>query len=125
MNPRTKSWKVLVPFKFKHLMEQDDMYPAGWVHSKFYGARNAHLNSAKQPRLDDVLVEEFNQEQEKKRLDSQKAEEKRIQEEEKKGLDGQKAEEKRLKEEEKLAEQQLLNDLQGSDSMSEGEEDIC
>ena len=29
INPGTKSWKVLVPYKFKQLMEQDTMYPTG------------------------------------------------------------------------------------------------
>ena len=50
-------------------MERDEMYPAGWAHRKFYGASNANQNSAKQPRLDDALVEEFNQEHEKNILD--------------------------------------------------------
>ena len=72
------------------------MYPAGWAHRKFYGASNANQNSAKQPRLDDALVEEFNQEHEKNILDWQKAEEKRKQKKEIKRIDSRKAEEKRI-----------------------------
>ena len=49
-NPRTKSWKVLVPYKFKQLMEQDTMYPSGWVHRKFFGARKAKNNHSQQVR---------------------------------------------------------------------------
>ena len=38
-NPRTKCWKVVVPFKFKELVENDQMYPPGWCHRKFFSPR--------------------------------------------------------------------------------------
>ena len=31
-NPRTKSWKVMVPVRFKELMANPAMYPQGWSH---------------------------------------------------------------------------------------------
>ena len=38
-NPRTKCWRITVPFAFKSLMEDDNLFPAGWTHRKFYPAR--------------------------------------------------------------------------------------
>ena len=29
-NPRTRCWKVTVPFKFKDLMDNNELYPSGW-----------------------------------------------------------------------------------------------
>ena len=34
-NPRTKSWKVKVPYKDKELMEKNELYPEGWTYRKF------------------------------------------------------------------------------------------
>jgi hypothetical protein len=96
-NPRTKSWKVLVPYKFKQLMEQETMYPSGWVHRKFFGARKAKDNTSKQPRLDDKLVQEYHEEQEKKRVELQKQ-----------------AEAEQLQDVERLAAEQLERELQDS-----------
>ena len=39
--PRTKCWKVVIPYRFKDIMEKDDIYPTGWMHRKFFGSRNA------------------------------------------------------------------------------------
>ena len=39
-NPRTKCWKVTIPFKFKEFMEKEELYPAGWRYRKFFAARN-------------------------------------------------------------------------------------
>ena len=61
-NPRNKCWKVVIPYKFKALMERDDMYPAGWCHRKFFAPRRSG-NPAKQPRKDDAIVQEVMQEQ--------------------------------------------------------------
>jgi hypothetical protein len=40
LNPRTKCWKVTVPYKFRDLMENDELYPAGWRYRKFFASRN-------------------------------------------------------------------------------------
>ena len=68
-NPRNKCWKVLIPYRFKALMERDDMYPAGWCHRKFFAPRN---NPAKQPRKDDAIVQEVIQEQRRKEEEREK-----------------------------------------------------
>ena len=41
LNPRTKCWKVVIPYKFKEIMDKDEVYPSGWKHRKFFGSRNA------------------------------------------------------------------------------------
>jgi hypothetical protein len=82
-NPRTKCWKVVIPYKFKDMMEKDEMYPAGWCHRKFFAPRRSG-NPAKQPRKEDSLVQEVIQEQQRK-------EEARRQEDEDKRLDEQMA----------------------------------
>ena len=40
VDPRTKCWKVVVPYKYKNLMEKDELYPSGWTHRKFFGPRS-------------------------------------------------------------------------------------
>ena len=35
-NPRTRSWVVRVPYKFKSLMENPEFYPCGWSHRKYF-----------------------------------------------------------------------------------------
>ena len=63
-NPRTKCWKVEIPYKFKELMEKDEMYPTGWCHRKFFAPRRAE-NPSKQPRKEDNVVIEAIKEQER------------------------------------------------------------
>ena len=48
-NPRTKCWKVIVPYRFKSIMEKDEVYPGGWKHRTFFGSRSS---KDKKPRLD-------------------------------------------------------------------------
>jgi hypothetical protein len=52
----------VIPYKFKALMERDEMYPAGWCHRKFFAPRRSD-NPAKQPRKDEGIVQEVIQEQ--------------------------------------------------------------
>ena len=63
-NPRTKCWKVEIPYKFKELMEKDEMYPTGWCHRKFFAPRRPE-NPSKQPRKEDNVVLEAIKEQER------------------------------------------------------------
>jgi hypothetical protein len=35
-NPRTKCWRVSVPFKYKEYIMSDLAYPMGWSHRPFY-----------------------------------------------------------------------------------------
>ena len=60
-NPRTKSWKVKVPYKYKELMEKNELYPEGWTYRKFFAPRtsNQGTGATKKPRPDDNLVDEI------------------------------------------------------------------
>ena len=40
VNPRTKCLKVSVPYKYRVLMENNELYPAGWRYRKFFASRN-------------------------------------------------------------------------------------
>ena len=66
-NPRTKSWKVRVPYKYKELMEKNDLYPEGWTYRKFFAPRNMNQGVGgggyKKPRPDDELIGQVLQEQ--------------------------------------------------------------
>ena len=71
-NPRTKCWKVVIPYRYKDTMQKDEMYPAGWCHRKFFAPRNS-VNPAKQPRKEEGVVQEVLNEQQ--RLDEAKRQE--------------------------------------------------
>ena len=55
-NPRTKCWKLTVPYRFRELMTRDDLYYCGWSHRQFYPPRQ---NRAKrhQPDPNDPVAE--------------------------------------------------------------------
>ena len=54
-NPRSKCWRISVPFKFKGLMEKDELYLPGWKHRKFFGTRRKPQdNMAKKSRSDNM-----------------------------------------------------------------------
>ena len=36
-NTRTRVWRVVVPRKFKEVLQDDRMYPSGWHHREFEG----------------------------------------------------------------------------------------
>ena len=36
-NTRTRVWRVVVPNKYKEVMQDDRMYPSGWHHREFEG----------------------------------------------------------------------------------------
>ena len=36
-NTRTRVWRVMVPHKFREVMQDDRMYPSGWHHREFEG----------------------------------------------------------------------------------------
>ena len=36
-NTRTRVWRVMVPHKYKEVMQDDRMYPSGWQHREFEG----------------------------------------------------------------------------------------
>ena len=73
-DPRTRCWKVMVPFKFKSVMENDELYPEGWRHRKFFGDRKKQ-NPNKQPRIEDPRLKEAEQELERERIALQQRQE--------------------------------------------------
>ena len=62
-NPRTKCWKVVIPHKFKDIIEKDELYPSGWCHRKFFAPRSGQ--PAKQARKDEAVVQEAIKEQQR------------------------------------------------------------
>ena len=64
-NPRTKSWKVKVPYRYKELMERNELYPVGWTFRKFFAPRNVNqgMGGAKKSRPDDELIGQVLKEQ--------------------------------------------------------------
>ena len=65
-NPRTKCWRIVVPYKFMSLMENPELYPEGWRHRRFFGTRKIQ-DKNKQPRLDRNVVDEVMKEVENER----------------------------------------------------------
>ena len=55
-NPRTKSWKVQVPYSCKSIVENDELYPLGWSHRKFYPPKQPKNNPNKRFHADPVLA---------------------------------------------------------------------
>ena len=64
VDARTKCWKVVVPFKYKELMDKSEMFPPGWCHRKFFAPRKSP-NPAKQPRREDSIVQQVIQDQQR------------------------------------------------------------
>ena len=48
-NPRTRSWRVTVPCRFREFMLKDDLYYAGWAHRPYYPPKQ---NRAKRHQAD-------------------------------------------------------------------------
>ena len=71
-NPRTKCWKVVIPHKFKDIIEKDELYPSGWCHRKFFAPRSSQ--PAKHARKDHIVVQEAIKDA-KRRLDEAKRKE--------------------------------------------------
>ena len=67
-NPRTKCWRIVVPYKYMSVMENPELYPDGWRYRKFFGSRKIHEKN-KQPRLDDNIVDTVMKEVESERLE--------------------------------------------------------
>ena len=77
-NPRTKCWKVAIPYKFREMMDKDEMYPTGWCHRKFFAPRRTD-NPSKQPRKEDSVVQEAIKEQQRlEEAERQELEDKRL-----------------------------------------------
>ena len=53
-NPRTKCWKVTVPYLFKDIMEKDEFFPSGWSHRKWFSGNGKNASQNKRPRQDPI-----------------------------------------------------------------------
>ena len=113
-NPRTRCWKVIVPYRFKQLMEKDELYPPGWTHRKFFGARASKDNPAKHSRQDDLIVNEVMREEENKLAEETRFMEERRLRQEAARLDAERKqmEEDRIQEDERVAEQEVAGELE-------------
>ena len=40
-NPRTKCWRIVVPHRFKEILEDGSLYPAEWRFRQFFGPSNS------------------------------------------------------------------------------------
>ena len=75
VDPRTRCWKVAVPFKYKAVMENAELYPQGWRHRKFFGDRNSKDQKSKHAKMEDPRLREAEQELERDRLAHQQRQE--------------------------------------------------
>ena len=65
-NPRTKCWRVVVPYKYMSVMENPELYPDGWRYRRFFGSRKAREKN-KKPRTEENVVDEIMKEVEKEK----------------------------------------------------------
>ena len=54
-NPRTKCWKVSVPYLFKEIMEKDEFFPSGWSHRRWFSGNGKNGMQNKKSRQDAIL----------------------------------------------------------------------
>ena len=73
----------MVGYKFKELMEKDELYPAGWCHRKLFAPCR---NPAKQPRTDEGIVQEVLREKKSAEEAKRQEDEDRLSQEAEKGL---------------------------------------
>ena len=51
-NTRTRVWRVVVPHKYKAILQDDRMYPSGWHHREFEGIYRPPLSPEKRAELE-------------------------------------------------------------------------
>ena len=59
-NPRSKCWKVVVPYHCREIMEKPEMFPPGWRHRRFYSGSGGNIRSDKRQKV--KSAEEMEQE---------------------------------------------------------------
>ena len=58
-DPRTRCWRVVVPHRFKEVMENSLLYPEGWKYREFVGIfRNSATNSKKIRVIENTIVDQ-------------------------------------------------------------------
>ena len=68
-DPRTRCWRVVVPHRFKALMENSQLYPEGWRYREFIGTFREPSSSAKKTRYGDSVVDQVMGEEEKEKAE--------------------------------------------------------
>ena len=59
LDPRTRCWRVVVPHKFKEVMENNLLYPEGWKYREFVGIfRNSTRPAKKIKVADNAIVDQ-------------------------------------------------------------------
>ena len=74
-DPRTRCWRVVVPHRFKALMENSEFYPEGWRYREFVGTFREPSASAKKTRYGDSVVDQVMSEEEQGRTQVSKLQE--------------------------------------------------
>ena len=59
--PRTKCWRIVVPHRFKSIMENNLLYPEGWKYREFVGIFRNPKNTAKKFKIaaENSIVDEI------------------------------------------------------------------
>ena len=68
-DPRTRCWRVVVPHRFKVLMENFQPYPDGWRYREFIGTFREQSSSAKKPRYGSNVVDQVMGEEDKEKAE--------------------------------------------------------
>ena len=68
-DPRTKCWRVVVPYKFKDLMENSQLYPEGWRFREFVGTFREPGASSKKPRYGNTVVDQVMEEENREKAE--------------------------------------------------------
>jgi hypothetical protein len=55
-DPRTRCWRVVVPHRFKEIMENNLLYPEGWKYREFVGIFRNSPRAAKKIRMTDNTI---------------------------------------------------------------------
>ena len=73
VEPRTRCWRIVVPYKFKDLMENSMLYPEGWRYREFVGIfKNPSVSAKKIRRNDNSIVDQVMGESEQEQSRDQK-----------------------------------------------------
>jgi hypothetical protein len=58
-NPRSKCWRIEVPFKDKELMENSELWPRGWKTRRFFGRIGGERTAEKKMRVNDDTADKI------------------------------------------------------------------
>ena len=70
-NPRSKCWRIMVPFKDKELMENSEMFPRGWKTRRFFGRLGGEGAGEKRMRVNADAEVQMIEEEARKRQEAE------------------------------------------------------